>query len=62
MSSTPPQDMKKLLDDLRVIQSEQMQLENVSEKLTELRNEFDRKVIYKDQLLGREDVRSFISF
>lgn len=53
--------MKKLLDDLRVIQSEQTQLENVSEKLTELRNEFDRKVIYKDQLLGREDVRSFSS-
>lgn len=52
--------MKKLIDDLRVIQSEQMQLENITEKLTELSNELDRKVIYKEQLLGREDVRTSI--
>ena len=48
--------MKKLNDDLRAIQSEQIQIENISEKLAEYKSELDRKKIYREQLLGRVDV------
>lgn len=53
---TVQQDMKKLNDDLRAIQSEQIQIENISEKLAEYKSELDRKKIYREQLLGRVDV------
>ncbi|THH11642.1 hypothetical protein EW145_g515 [Phellinidium pouzarii] len=49
------QDMKKLIDDLRMIQSESIQVDNIQHKLTTFRDELDRKLIMREQLLGRAD-------
>ncbi|KAH8114618.1 Nuf2 family-domain-containing protein [Phellopilus nigrolimitatus] len=49
------QDMKKLIDDLRMIQSEHIHVENIQHKLATFRDELDRKFILREQLLGRSD-------
>ncbi|KAL5482632.1 NUF2 [Sanghuangporus weigelae] len=49
------QDMKKLIDDLRTIQSEHIQVDTIRHRLVSYREELDRKVILKEQLLGRAD-------
>lgn len=49
------QDMKKLIDDLRMIHAEHMQVESIKHKLTTFREELDRKLILREQLMGRAE-------
>ena len=48
--------MKKLIDDLRTIQAEHIQVDTIRHRLVSYREELDRKIILKEQLLGRADV------
>ena len=48
--------MKKLIDDLRMIHSEHLQVESIKHKLTTFREELDRKLILREQLMGRAEV------
>lgn len=50
--------MKKLIDDLRAIQSEHIQVENIKHKLATFRAELDRKIILREQLMGRTEASS----
>ncbi|KAI5122463.1 hypothetical protein M0805_008774 [Coniferiporia weirii] len=49
------QDMKKFIDDLRMIMSEHAQVDNIQRRLTTFRDELDRKLILREQLYGRAD-------
>ena len=48
--------MKKLIDDFRMIQSEHMQVESIRHKLATFRDELERKLIFRGQLLNRLEV------
>ena len=50
--------MKKLIDDLRMIQAEHIQVDAIRHKLSSYREELDRKIINKEQLMGKADVRA----
>ncbi|EJC97997.1 uncharacterized protein FOMMEDRAFT_143487 [Fomitiporia mediterranea MF3/22] len=49
------QDMKKLVDDLRSIQADHNQAMTIQHRLQSYREELDRKIIMREQLLGRAD-------
>lgn len=51
--------MKKLIDDLRMIQAEHTQVDTIRHKLSTYREELDRKIIGREQLMGKADV-SFV--
>lgn len=48
--------MKELIDDLRAIQVDHVQIEKASHKLSIFRTELGRKLVLRDQLLVRSEV------
>ena len=52
------QEMKKIIDDLRLVHSEHVQLEDTHHKLMTFRAELERKNIFKQQSFGRVEVRN----